>query len=187
MNWKQILNFDGYYEVSDQGEVRSVDRIVENSLGIKFRLKGRIIKPCRTKGKNGDGYYVVNLRKHGKAHVIPIHVLVATAFIPNPLNLPTVNHKDGNKANNTVQNLEWSSYSENNLHALKMGLRQPRGTAIVQCDKDGEPICTYRSVCEAARKTGIGRSLISHCINGRVNSAGGFIWLKLSEGVTTIS
>lgn len=112
---------------------------------------------------------------------------MATAFIDNPNNLPTVNHIDGDKSNNCASNLEWASYADNNIHALRTGLREPRGTSVIQKEINGREISWFRSVCEASKVTGIGRSLISHCINGRIDSAGGFIWEKVSEGVTTIS
>lgn len=69
----------------------------------------------------------------------------------------------------------------NNIHALNHGLRDPRGCVIVQKDTDGNVVSVYKSVCEASRCTGIGRSIISHCANGRVNTAGGFLWEKIEK------
>ena len=128
-----------------------------------------------------NGYYVVNLRKNHTYNVYPVHRLVAKAFIDNPCNLPTVNHKDGNKHNNNVTNLEWASYSENNIHALKNGLRIPRGTRVRQMDFDGSVIAEFKSVSEASRFTGVGRAVISHCVNNRTKSAGGFLWSKMDK------
>ena len=187
MIWMPVVGFEGYYEVSSNGDVKSIERIVTDVNGIKHHIKEHTMKATITKDRNGnDGYYVVNLHKNGKSCVMCVHVLVAMAFIQNPLNLPTVNHIDGCKSNNTVENLEWTSYSENNTHALKMGLRSPRGTQIIQI-LNGELVEVYNSVCEASRQTGIGRSMISHCVNGRTSSAGGYVWKKLSEGLTTNS
>lgn len=189
--WKSINGYEGYYEVSDIGEVRSLDRYVENTYGKNAGevrlLRGRIMKQTETKSRGGTGYMVVNLRRNHTSCVIPVHVLVAKAFIPNPLNMPTVNHKDGDKHNNKVSNLEWASYSDNNIHALKTGLRKPRGNAIKQFALDGSFISEYISTCEASRLTGISRGAISHCINNRALTAGGFIWKKVSESATTIS
>ena len=185
MLWKPISGYEGYYEVSDTGEIRSVDRIIFDVNENARHLSGKPMKLTKSKGRNDDGYYVVNLR-NGGSKVIPVHILVAKEFVPNPNMLPTVNHIDGDKSNNHAWNLEWVSYRDNNIHALNHGLRHPRGTNIVQKDLSGFVVSYFRSVCEASRLTGIGRSLISHCVNNRINYAGGFMWEKLSEGVTTI-
>lgn len=189
--WKSISGYDGYYEVSDTGEVRSIDRYVTDTSGKhkgkKRFLKGSTMKLTNNKPRNReDGYVVVNLRKDGTSWVAPVHILVAKAFIPNPDNLPTVNHIDGDKHNNNASNLEWASYSENNIHALRTGLRSPRGNAISQYTLDGEYVASYKSACEAARVTGLSRGAISHCLNGRMKKYGGFIWRKQSESATTI-
>lgn len=180
MEWREVKGFEGFYEVSDTGRVRSVNRNVQSCNGVNRHLCGREMKITRSKNKHrhGDCYYVVNLRKHGKSFVKTIHSLVADAFIPNPENHPTVNHIDGNKGNNHVSNLEWVSYKDNNIHALYTGLRKPRGVKISQETIDGEFISMYKSVCEASRETGISRGSISHCVNGYTKSAGGFIWKK---------
>lgn len=183
MNWKTISGYEGYYEVSDAGIVRSIDRIIPDAQTGTKHIRGRIMKLTENKNKDrgGSGYYVVNLRKHHTSCVVPVHRLVAEAFLPNDLNLPTVNHKDGNKHNNNVSNLEWATYSENNLHALTHGLRSPRGNVILQKTLDGKLVATYRSACEASRQTGIGRGIISHCLNHRVLTAGGYLWQKVKK------
>lgn len=179
--WRQIEGYEGYYEVSDEGSVRSVDRFITDSNGNTRFLRGSIMKLSEaTSRDNTNGYLVVNLHKNHKSSVIPVHVLVANAFIPNEQNKPTVNHKDGNKHNNRVSNLEWSSYSENNTHAIETGLRKPRGTKVEQYTTSGEYVATYKSVTEAARKTGFSRGGISHCVNGRSSTSSGFVW-KLSS------
>lgn len=179
--WRQIEGYEGYYEVSDEGSVRSVDRFITDSNGNTRFLRGSIMKLSEaTRRDNTNGYLVVNLHKNHKSSVIPVHVLVASAFIPNEQNKPTVNHKDGNKHNNRVSNLEWSSYSENNTHAIETGLRKPRGTNVEQYTTSGEYVATYKSVTEAARKTGFSRGGISHCVNGRSSTSSGFVW-KLSS------
>lgn len=183
MAWKPVKNYEGYYEVSDSGEVRSLDRIIADK-NLKHRfLKGKVMKQSTSYNKERDceEYYVVNLRKNGTMKVSQVHRLVAEAFIDNPDNLPTVNHKDGDKYNNNATNLEWASYSDNNQHALDNGLRSPRGNVVVQMSPDGEIITYYKSACEASRYTGIGRSSISHCLNHRASQAGGFIWRKVEE------
>lgn len=185
--WKAIKEYECYYEISDKGEVRSVDRYIHDSSGKSRLLHGKVMKLTERRGKNrSEGYYVLNLRKNRTSWVVPVHRLVAAAFIPNPNGLPTINHIDGNKHNNTVENLEWATFSENNFHALRSGLRSPRGNSIMQFDLHGNLISTYRSTCEASRDTGISRGGISHCLNGRTLTSGGFVWKKLSESATTI-
>ena len=189
--WKPICGYEGYYEVSDFGEVRGVDRIVYDTKG-RFAgkahlVKGRVMKQTLALGKGrDDGYLVVNLHKDGVSDVVPVHLLVARNFLPNTNNLPTVNHIDGNKLNNNVTNLEWVTYSENNVHALRMGLRKPRGTPVAQYTTDGELVAIYKSSYEATRQTGLSFNNISHCLNGRARTAYGFVWKKLSESQTTI-
>lgn len=181
--WKDI-NFEGY-EVSSYGRVRSKDRYQTNADGKTYFYKGKYLNPTATKGRDGSSYYVVNIRQHGIANIMLVHRLVAEAFIDNPDNLPTVNHKDGDKQNNRVENLEWASYSENNKHALENNLRSPRGNPIVQKDLDGNIVGVYKSSLEAERKTGISHGGINHVLNGRAKTSGGYIWEKF-EGQSTI-
>lgn len=189
--WKMIDGYEGYYQINEHGEVRSLDRVIVDKsgphAGTKRLHKGKPMKLTESRNKaRKDGYLVVNLRRDHTSHVVPVHVLVAKTFVPNPNGMPTINHIDGNKHNNDADNLEWVSYAENNSHALRNGLRKPRGVRISQYDTDGNYIATYRSVTEASRRTGISRGMISHCVNGRTKSASGFVWKKLSEGATTI-
>lgn len=186
MLWRTIIGYEGYYEVSTEGKIRSVDRIVHTKNGTTKLLRGKPMKLTQTKGKDGEGYMVVNLRKFGTSKVVPVHILVATMFLPNPNDYPMVNHIDGNKTNNRVENLEWSSYGYNNIHALRHNLRKPRGTPVMQITTSGVVLEVYDSAYAAARETGISAGAISQCINHRTNTAGGFVWEKLSEGVTTI-
>jgi hypothetical protein len=115
-----IQGYEGYYQVSNYGNVRSLDRVIVEKSGKTQTLKGRILKP-RT---NPGGYRYIELGKNGTKATFAIHHLVAQAFIPNPGNKRTVNHIDGNKLNNSLINLEWSTYSENLEHAYKTGLRR---------------------------------------------------------------
>lgn len=103
--WKPIPGFEGRYEVSDHGRVRSLDRVVQRSCG-PFPRKGKILKIS----KDGDGYPKLSL---GRGFQRRIHVLVALAFIPNPENLPEIDHEDTNKLNCRAENLSWVSKAEN--------------------------------------------------------------------------
>lgn len=101
--WKPIEGFESSYEVSNKGNVRSVDRIVYFSDGRKYFKKGKVLKPIR----NSDGYLQVQLNYRQVMKTAKVHRLVAVAFIPNPEQLLEVNHKDEDKTNNNANNLEW--------------------------------------------------------------------------------
>ena len=182
--WKDIKGFEGYYQVSDDGQVRSVDRVVYQTNGHPLSYKGHIMK--QTLARNG--YYVVNLRNGTKPHALTVHRLVAETFIPNVNDFPTVNHIDGNKQNNHVSNLEWVSYSDNNIHALVHSLRKPKkGVPVIQYDKDGNFVAMYKSSVEASNSTGYNVCSISHCLNGiQEHVYDGSKFVRYHEGVTTI-
>lgn len=108
--WRDIKDYEGLYQISSLGRVKS--------------FKGKTSK-IMIGNTNNRGYYLVGLRKDGKRKMFLRHRLVAQAFIPNPNNLPQVNHIDGNKSNNTLKNLEWVNQSENEKHAIKHNLRKP--------------------------------------------------------------
>lgn len=102
--WKDVKGFEGYYEVSDLGRVRSVDRVVVDTVrNCERLLKGKLL----VQRDNGNGYKTVMFCKEHKLYNKYVHILVAEAFIPNTDNLPQVNHKDEDKSNNCVDNLEW--------------------------------------------------------------------------------
>lgn len=155
--WKAIDGYEGY-EVSSLGRVRS----------LKFG-KEKFLKP----GNNGWGYLVVNLCKDGKVKRMKVHRLVASAFIPNPLNLETVNHKDKNRTNNNAGNLEWMTRTDN----LAYSQPQLAERQIRMLDKQtGELLATFKSTKEAERVTGINVGGICWACKGRYKSAGGFVW-----------
>ena len=119
--WKDIKGYEGLYQVSDSGRVRSVDRVEKCGTFVRKR-KGIILKEIINRG----GYCQVNLTKDGVGHTKEIHRIVATAFIPNPLGLPQVNHIDCDKTNNSIDNLEWVTVDENTAHAILHNLK-PHG------------------------------------------------------------
>lgn len=114
--WRDIKDYEGLYQISNFGRVKSLPR--NGTISTE-----RILKPLLT----GRGYYKVTLSKHNKAKYPSIHRLVAEAFILNPDNLPQINHKDGNKTNNKVGNLEWCTSLENVKHSIYTGLRSDKG------------------------------------------------------------
>jgi hypothetical protein len=121
-----------------------------------------------------NGYYIINI--NGKNHMV--HRLVARYFIPNPENKPLVNHKDGNKLNNNVENLEWVTHQENTQHASDTGLigHHKNYKAVIQYNINHEEIARYPSCKEAGEKTGCKPSCVASACSGTKKSAGVFIW-----------
>ena len=109
-NWKSIKGYEGLYQVNQNGEIYSL-------------ISQKVLKPFYRGSRPDNKYQVVDLHKDKKGKTISVHRIVAEAFIPNPNNFPCVNHKDGNKNNNHVDNLEWCTYLENNSHAFRTGLK----------------------------------------------------------------
>lgn len=179
--WKDIEGYDGLYQVSNTGRVRSFikwkDRISETP---------RILKQARQK----TGYLFVGLSKDSNVKYERIHRLVAKAFLDNPENKPEVNHIDGDKTNNNLFNLEWATRSENGKHSYRMGLnwfsekqyeKIMERAKPVQQTKNGNVIGEYESAADAHRKTGICRQNISKCCSGTLKTAGGYCWRYKNE------
>ena len=116
--WKSVKNYDGFYEVSNRGNLRSLDRVSATSAGVIKRTKGKVLKNTF---KN-NGYLTVMFSVQGISKRCHVHRIVAEAFIGNPLIKPMVNHKNGNKKDNCADNLEWVTHCENVKHAVKNGL-----------------------------------------------------------------
>ena len=160
--WCPIKGYEGLYGVSDQGRVRS----------LKFG-KERILK----QGRAGGGYLQVGLRKNRERKMCYVHRIVAQTFIPNPDNLPEVNHIDENKENNSVQNLEWCDRKYN----INYGTRNQRQSEklskpILQYTKYGKFVREWKSTRDVERNLGYFHNSISNCCTGRYKSAYGFIW-----------
>lgn len=117
--WKDIYDYEGAYQISNLGRVRSLPRKIIYSNGKIIHYHGGLIS---TKERKKDKYWTTCLCKNQIEQTMYIHRLVALHFIPNPKNKPEVNHKDGDKSNNKVTNLEWATESENNKHAHEIGL-----------------------------------------------------------------
>lgn len=120
MQWLPVKGYEKLYEVSNTGEVRSVDRVLSVTNQKERLFKGRVL--LQTMNKQVQ-YKQVSLWKENKGTSYYVHRLVAEAFIPNPEGKPEVNHIDGNRQNNNISNLEWVTSGENSLHASKTGLR----------------------------------------------------------------
>lgn len=172
--WRPIKGFESLYEVSNLGNVRSLDRVIYSEKRSNQIWKG---KQLSIKKKNKGGYHLITLNKNGKQYYFTIHRLVAEAFIPNPLNLPQVNHKDENKSNNRVENLEWctESYNHNYGTAIERA-NLKRNVSVNQYTLTMEFVKQWKSMKDVERELGIGAGNISHCCKHHIKHAGGFIW-----------
>lgn len=118
--WKDIKNYEGIYQVSNLGRVRSLTRKVKTFYGFRT-TKGQLLKPLKT----NRNYFRVDLKQNQKDKYVSIHRLVAEAFIPNPNNYPVINHIDGDTSNNKANNLEWCTQSHNIKEAYRVGRAKP--------------------------------------------------------------
>ena len=115
--WKDIQGYEGFYQISNLGNVKSLERVVDKGNGILQHRKERIMN----KRESIDGYYIAKLNVNKKSTSIAIHILVARHFIDNPNNYPEVNHKDCNRKNNQVDNLEWCTHQQNVEYSKQLG------------------------------------------------------------------
>lgn len=156
--WKEIQGYEGEYAVSNKGRVRN-------------KKNGKILAGAY----DGYGYRFVKLYKaNSKPKQIKVHRLVALAFIPNPDNLPYINHIDENKGNNNVENLEWCTASQNQRHSAHQ-----KSCKIKQITKDGELVKVWESFMQIERETDYNRSNIIQCCKGKLRSAHGYRWQYL--------
>jgi len=168
--WKTIPGYEGFYEVSDMGDVRSSDRLVHTSNGITQRRKGRTLKPALS-----AGYPFVLLQVACERKQIHVHRLVASAFCDKPEGCDVVNHIDGIKTNNAASNLEWTTYSGNAKHAYDTGLnkakyRQDHNNSKLtqfQVDQIRGMLISGKSGSSIARELGVHVMTISNIRNGR--------------------
>lgn len=158
--WKDIQGYEGLYKVSSLGRIKNV--------------KGLIRKPRLYK----DGYFDIKLSKNGKNKTKRINRLVALAFIPNPNNYPMVNHKDENKLNNRIDNLEWCTNKYNcNYGTAIERMAKAISKPIIMCDLNGNDLKEFKSLLDASNYLNKpNSSTISNCLNGRYKSAYGYIW-----------
>lgn len=173
--WKDVVGYEGFYEVSNLGRVRSLREHVP---------KGKILTPF-----DNGGYDRVTFRINYKQKNLLVHRLVAKAFIPNPCNKEVVNHKDGNKKNNCVSNLEWVTKEENTVHAIALGLR-PKGVIckrkkgkenklvkrIGQYEKDGTLIKEWDCSFDVNEELGYNINSLRNCCAGYAKTYKGFLW-----------
>lgn len=185
--WKNVQGYEGLYEVSNIGRIRSIPR--KGSFKNKHILK---------QVKNRCGYLMVHLCKNNKGKTVAVHRIVATTFLKNSQNKRDVNHIDGNKENNSVLNLEWTTHKENMKHARKHKLipisdkvieqgrtigkkygktnGRKRAKKVIQYNKSNEVLNIWDSLTEASKNVKISISEISRCCNNKKEYAGGYKW-----------
>ena len=198
--WRPVVGYEGWYEVSSFGNLRSVDRAGVDVFGVARRYKGRMI----SSDSLSYGYPVAILMKNGKRKTVRIHRIVAEAFIPNPDNKPFIDHIDTNRRNARVENLRWVDRAENanNPNSIKNYSRSATKefgsgwktintrnankschseVPVCQYSLDGIFIRRYRSIAEAGEVTGIAKGNIDRAHKGVFKQAGGFLWAKEGE------
>lgn len=178
--WRDIEGYEGYYQVSNFGRVRSLERTIQvackNGGSYKLTIKAKIRKPL----KMYTGYFYVRLGNKNKT----IHRMVAKAFVPGYQEGKVVNHIDENKENNHAENLEWVSFSKNlSLSSKLSDFHRSNSMPVLQISADGEIIRRYESIHHASLKTGILRKHISGvCRNMKgYCTAGGYRWKFADE------
>lgn len=163
--WKPVVGYEGMYEVSNFGRVWSIRR--------KLFLKQKVTK---------NGYYIVGLSTYCKVRWFKVSILVAKHFIPNPLNLPQVNHIDEDKSNNRVDNLEWCTAKENSNHGTRNQRISEKKTngktskALEQFTLGWEKVAEYPSTREAERQTGYDNTNIGRACNGKLKTYQNYYW-----------
>ena len=191
--WKEIEGYEGVYQVSNHGNVRS--------LNYRKTKKVKNLKPQKDKKE----YFTVGLCREGRMKWGKIHRLVASAFLPNPDKKPQVNHINGNKSDNRVENLEWATESENQLHAYKTGLKAgsqewgrtlgkvhgktPRSQQAERCKR---PVIAthiqsgketlFESAAEVERTMGINHAIVPRVCNGRQKASKGYSFRYMDNG-----
>lgn len=163
--WKNIVGYEGLYQVSNLGNVKS--------LNYRRTGKERILKP----GNYKEGYLYVILCKNRKLKHFTIHRLVAQAFLENPDHKSDVNHKDENKTNNCVNNLEWMSRKENiNFGTHNQRMAKSLSKSVLQFTKNGEFVKEWPSVMQIQRELGFSSGNISQCCNEKIKTSYGYVW-----------
>ena len=171
--WKDVAGYEGLYQVSNQGRVKSLERKVKHWRGGERIQKERILKPYI----NRYGYLLVVLCAGGKQKTLNVHRLVCEAFHENPDNKPQVNHINEDKADNRACNLEWTTAMENsNFGTRNERMAKALSKPIGQYTRAGELVKTWPSLTEIGKQTGFSIGNISQAANGRLKTAYGFIW-----------
>lgn len=173
--WRDIPGYEGMYQASSMGNIRSVDRVLIVS-GRTIKRRGKVLQQQVRKRRGVCQVFL------GKSKNCTVHRLVALTFIPNPNNLPQVNHKDENPTNNQVSNLEWCDNYYNCMYGTRnqrIGniVKSKHTKAVVQCDMNGNQIKVWESAREVERQTGYHNTAISAVCLGKKKTAYGYKWV----------
>lgn len=183
--WKDVVGYEGIYQVSNFGNVKSLDKIVFNNGSRRYNnIKGRVLSQNKT---NGNGYRIVSLNNNGCSKNYYIHRLVASSFLENKNNFKYINHKDENKLNNNIDNLEWcdAKYNANygtSRERARQKLLNNKSTSKQVSSHDRntmELIKTFPSISEASRQLNCAVQNISDALHGKQPTARGYIWKYL--------
>ena len=171
--WKPIMGYEGLYEVSNLGNVRSLDRMGKGR-GNSMKLhKGKLLNPCY----DNNGYLCVVLSKNGKAKKVRLHQLIAQAFIPNPENKPCIDHINTIRDDNRIENLRWCTQKENLNNPISIEKqKEVQGVSVLQIGTDGELIKVWKSIIEAERALCFAHGNICRVCKGIYKTLGGFKW-----------
>jgi hypothetical protein len=167
---REIEGYEGVYAIDKDSTIYNVQtkRVKHPSIG-------------------NHGYHAIDLYKNGERTTFLVHRIMAATFLPNPTNKRTVNHKDGNKLNNNIDNLEWATYSENNKHSYsklgrkaymtgRFGRLNHNSKPVLMYAKNGNLLQKYDSIMDAERATGILNNAIVQCLKEKTKTAGGYKW-----------
>ena len=175
--WRDVVGYEGRYQVSSMGRVKSLGRVTIMKDGRKLPVKERILKPNVVYG----GYLTVNLCGDNKKWFL-VHRLVCEAFHENPGNKPQINHINEIKTDNRACNLEWCTVKENNNHGTRNArIAETKSKPVVQYTLNGELIKVWSSATEAERRAGFDHSAISKVANGKRKTAYGFRWKHIER------
>lgn len=172
--WKDIEGYEGLYKISNLGRVMSCERYVRTCGNGKRLVESKILKQSKCPG----GYNEVGLWKKNKSKTYLVHRFVAKAFLENPNNYPEVNHKDENKDNNCVDNLEWctSKYNANYGNRTRLMQEKKPTKPVVMLDKEGNELRRFNSLGDATRETGFDISAIIRVCKGKQRTSMGYKW-----------
>lgn len=179
--WRQYPEIP-FIEANQFGEIRTRDRYVPVKGGSKRLVKGRVLK----QRDSGHGYMVVEFSMNNKTVQLYVHRIVASAFIPNPNNLPQVNHKDNNRTNNAVSNLEWCDRQYNEAYKKKFGTSQAEvsGKSVFAVNLETLEVLHFETESEASRQLRISVSNINSVLMGRRRQAGGYLFVENESEIT---